>query len=153
MIENIEKEKIIYLKKHLSSCVNVSKKVYTNKQLIISNSSPKKLIGFITYGKASIIKTDINGNTTIMRELKEDDILSNLFFQHSEDEIYIISNNETEVTFIDYYAILKDCNKGCPFHHNLVTIWRIFLSKFVTFLYCYFTIFSFYITIYLIHSG
>lgn len=120
MIENIEKEKILYFKKHLSNCVNVSKKVYTNKQLIISNSSPKKLIGFITYGKASIIKTDINGNTTIMRELKEDDILSNLFFQHSEDEIYIISNNETEVTFIDYYAILKDCNKGCPFHNNLV---------------------------------
>lgn len=120
MIETIEKDKIIYFRKNLSNCVNVSKKVYTNKQLIISNFSTKKQIGFITYGKASIIKTDINGNTTIMRELKEDDIFSNLFFQHSEDEIYIISNNETEVIFIDYYNILKNCNKGCPFHNNLV---------------------------------
>lgn len=120
MIETIEKDKIIYFRKNLSKCVNVSKKVYTNKQLIISNFSTKKQIGFITYGKASIIKTDINGNTTIMRELKEDDIFSNLFFQHSEDEIYIISNNETEVIFIDYYNILKNCNKGCPFHNNLV---------------------------------
>lgn len=120
MIETIEKDKIIYFRKNLSNCVNVSKKVYTNKQLIISNFSTKKQIGFITYGKASIIKTDINGNTTIMRELKEDDIFSNLFFQHSEDEIYIISNNETEVIFIDYYTILKNCNKGCPFHNNLV---------------------------------
>ena len=106
MFETIEKEKINSFKNNLSKCVNVTRKAFTNKQLIISNFSRKNLIGFITYGKASIIKTDINGNTTIMRELKEDDIFSNLFFQHSEDEIYIISNNQTEVIFIDYYNIL-----------------------------------------------
>ena len=83
MIENIEKEKILEFKKDLSNCVNVTRKVFTNKQLIISNFSTKKIIGFITYGKANIIKTDINGNTTIMRDLKENDIFSNLFFQHS----------------------------------------------------------------------
>lgn len=120
MFETIEKEKINSFKNNLSKCVNVTRKVFTNKQLIISNFSRKNLIGFITYGKASIIKTDINGNTTIMRELKEDDIFSNLFFQHSEDEIYIISNNQTEVIFIDYYNILKNCSRNCPFHNNLV---------------------------------
>lgn len=120
MFETIEKEKINTFKNNLSSCVNVTRKDFTNKQLIISNFSRKNLIGFITYGKASIIKTDINGNTTIMRELKENDIFSNMFFQHSEDEIYIISNNQTEVIFIDYYNTLKNCNKNCPFHNNLV---------------------------------
>ncbi len=120
MFETIEKEKINSFKNNLSKCVNVTRKVFTNKQLIISNFSRKNLIGFITYGKASIIKTDINGNTTIMRELKENDIFSNLFFQHSEDEIYIISNNQTEVIFIDYFNILKNCSKNCPFHNNLV---------------------------------
>ena len=74
MFETIEKEKINSFKNNLSKCVNVTRKAFTNKQLIISNFSRKNLIGFITYGKASIIKTDINGNTTIMRELKEDDI-------------------------------------------------------------------------------
>ena len=120
MFETIEKEKINSFKNNLSKCVNVTRKAFTNKQLIISNFSRKNLIGFITYGKASIIKTDINGNTTIMRELKEDDIFSNLFFQHSEDKIYIISNNQTEVIFIDYYNILKNCSRNCPFHNNLV---------------------------------
>ncbi len=120
MFETIEKEKINSFKNNLSKCVNVTRKVFTNKQLIISNFSKKNLIGFITYGKASIIKTDINGNTTIMRELKENDIFSNLFFQHSEDEIYIISNIQTEVIFIDYFNILKTCSKNCPFHNNLV---------------------------------
>ena len=31
MIENIEKEKILEFKKDLSSCVNVTRKVFTNK--------------------------------------------------------------------------------------------------------------------------
>ena len=55
-----------------------------------------------------------------MRELKQNDIFSNLFFWDSEDDIYIISNKETEVVFIDYNSILKDCTKRCPFHNKLV---------------------------------
>lgn len=121
MVENIENEKLITLKKNLSKCVNAHSKTFYNKELIISYTPIKKQIGFITYGKATIIKTDINGNKTIMRDLKQNDIFSNLFFQNSEDEIYITSNsNITEVIFIDYYALLKNCNLNCPFHNNLI---------------------------------
>lgn len=120
MLENSTTDKLLLFRKNLSKCVNVTTKIYTNKELILSYTPIKKQIGFITYGKALIIKTDIDGNTTIMRELKENDIFSNLFFKYSEDEIYIISNNYTEVTFIDYYSTLKNCQLNCPFHTNLV---------------------------------
>ena len=120
MINTIEKKEFLKFKKQLSGCVNAKTKQYTNKELILSYTPIKKTIGFITYGKAFIIKTDIDGNTIIMRELKENDIFSNLFFQNSEDEIYIISNEYTEVTFIDYYSTLKNCHLNCPFHTNLV---------------------------------
>lgn len=120
MLENSTNDKLLLFRKNLSKCVNVTTKIYTNKELILSYTPIKKQIGFITYGKAFIIKTDIDGNTTIMRELKENDIFSNLFFKYSEDEIYIISNNYTEVTFIDYYSTLKNCQLNCPFHINLV---------------------------------
>lgn len=118
MLENTTNDKFLLFRKNLSKCVNVTTKTYSNKELILSHSPIKKRIGFITHGKANIVKTDINGNTTIMRELKENDILSNLFFQDSEDEIYIISNNYTEVLFIDYYATIKNCQLECPFHTN-----------------------------------
>lgn len=108
MLENTINDKLLLFRKNLSKCVNVSTKTYKNKDLILSYTPIKKQIGFITYGKALIIKTDIDGNTTIMRELKENDIFSNLFFKYSEDEINIISNNYTEVTFIDYYSTLKN---------------------------------------------
>lgn len=103
----------------MSKCVNAHSKTFYNKELIISYTPIKKQIGFITYGKATIIKTDINGNKTIMRDLKQNDIFSNLFFQNSEDEIYITSNI-TEVIFIDYYTLLKNCNLNCPFHNSLI---------------------------------
>ena len=120
MSKTLEETKILEFKKNLSSCVNVKRKIFYNKDLILSYSPIKKKIGFINYGKANIVKMDKEGNTTIMRDLKENDIFSNLFFQDTEDEIYIISNGETEIIFIDYYNIIKNCNQNCPFHNNLV---------------------------------
>ena len=109
MIENPKLEKLLQFKKNLSRCVNVKHKEYQNKELILSNTSIKKTIGFITSGKATIIKTDENGNTIILRELKENDIFSNLFYSKSDDEIFIISNNYTDVIIIDYHSIIKNC--------------------------------------------
>ena len=120
MAKTLDETRLLQFKNNLSSCVNVKRKMFYNKDLILSYAPIKRKIGFITYGKANIVKMDKNGNTTIMRDLKENDIFSNLFFQDSEDEIYIMSNGETEVIFIDYYTILKNCNKQCPFHNKLV---------------------------------
>ena len=118
MIDIIENKKLNDFKNNLSRCVNIHRKTFYNKELIMGQL-PKKQIGFIIYGKAHIVKTDINGNTTIMRELKDNDIFSNLFFQNSDDEVYIISSKMTEVVFIDYYKALK-CSINCPFHNTLV---------------------------------
>lgn len=120
MSKTLEETKILEFKKNLSSCVNVKRKIFYNKDLILSYSPIKKKIGFINYGKANIVKMDKEGNTTIMRDLKENDIFSNLFFQNTEDEIYIISNGKTEVIFIDYYNIIKNCNQNCHFHNSIV---------------------------------
>ena len=120
MVDNITNDKLIQFKKNLSRCVNVKHKSFTNKELILSYTPVRKTIGFITSGKATIIKTDENGNTTIMRELKENDVFSNLFFQNSDDETFIISNNYTDVIIIDYHTLIKNCSMNCPFHNNLV---------------------------------
>lgn len=120
MSKYLDETRLLDFKKNLSSCVNTKHQLFYNKELILSYTPIKKKIGFITYGKANILKMDKDGNTTILRELKENDIFSNLFFQDSEDEIYIESEQETEVIFIDYYKVLKDCNKACFFHNNLV---------------------------------
>ena len=120
MVKTLDETRLSQFKNNLSNCVNVKSKVFYNKDLILSYSPIKKKIGFITRGKANIVKMDKEGNTTIMRDLKENDIFSNLFFQDTEDEIYIISNEITEVIFIDYYNIIKNCKGNCPFHNSIV---------------------------------
>ena len=121
MIDNIDSDKYLYLKNYLSKCVNTSSKTFYNKELILNLNTHIKQIVFITYGHATIIKIDEDGNKIILRELKENDIFSNLFYLGSEDEIYVVSNsNITEAVFINYYSILKDCSMNCPFHNQLV---------------------------------
>lgn len=107
---------------YLSNCVNTTCKIYQKKESILNFSPSKRLIGFIQYGKAQVIKTDIEGKTTIIKELKKHDIFSNLFFENFEDEIYILSCDTTKVIFIDYYDIIKNCNQGCKSHNNMVLL-------------------------------
>ncbi len=121
MVDLIENERYLSLKKDLSKCVNTSSKTFYSKELILNLNNRLKQIVFINYGRATIIKLDEDGNKVVLRELKENDIFSNLFYTGSEDEIYVVSNsNITEVTFINYYSILKNCSLNCPFHNQLV---------------------------------
>ena len=121
MVDLIENERYLSLKKDLSKCVNTSSKTFYSKELILNLNNRLKQIVFINYGRATIIKLDEDGNKVVLRGLKENDIFSNLFYTGSEDEIYVVSNsNITEVTFINYYSILKTCSLNCPFHNQLV---------------------------------
>ena len=80
MSEILKKQELNLFKNYLSNCVNTTYKTYQNKEFILNNSSPiKKQIGFIEYGNAKVIKTDIEGKTTIIKELRAQDIFSNLF--------------------------------------------------------------------------
>lgn len=123
MNETLKKQELNLFQNYLSNCVNTTYKTYQDKEFILNNISPsKKQIGFIAYGNAKVIKTDIEGKTTIIKELKAQDIFSNLFFQNSEDEIYVMSSSTTKVVFIDYYDTIKNCNKGCSFHNQMILI-------------------------------
>ena len=114
-------KRFLSLKNNLSNCVNIENKTYYDNELIASLNSNKKLIYYINHGKALIMKNDIDGNKKMLRDLKENDIFSPLFYKNFEDEIYVISNNNiTEIAVIDYSKIIKDCPLNCPFHNRLV---------------------------------
>lgn len=114
-------EGILQFKNNLSNCVNVKNKTYYDNELIANLNTNKKQIYYINHGKALIMKIDIDGNKKMLRDLKENDIFSPLFYKNFEDEIYVISNsNITEIAIIDYSKIIKDCTNNCPFHNKLV---------------------------------
>lgn len=104
----------------LLKCVNSYEKSFDNKELIIGSTHHKKQLAFMLDGRANIIKIDVDGNQTIIKELKKNDIFSYEFFSSFEDEFYIMSSGSCRVVFIDYYNLLKNCSVGCDFHNDLV---------------------------------
>lgn len=84
-----------------------------------------KIIGIIIEGNIEIIKTDYNGNRTLIENLYENDIFGTMFTSFN-NEYEIISKEDTKVIIIDYDTIIntKDNNKAFfnQFIKNLLNI-------------------------------
>ena len=65
------------------------------------------IICVILEGQIEIIRTDYNGNKTIIEELEEDDIFGNLISILNNKENEIITKKETKILAIDYNTIIN----------------------------------------------
>ena len=72
------------------------------KDTVILSSIRDNIIGIILEGNAQIIRTDYNGNRTIIEELKEESVFGTAISSLSSDECEIITKEETKVLIIDY---------------------------------------------------
>ena len=94
---------------------------------IISNDN---IIGIITKGYAQIIRTDHNGNRTLIEELQEYDIFGTEISSLKNKEYDLITKEPTDIILIDFANIIncKENNKSFynQFTKNLLLI---FTSK------------------------
>ncbi|MCI5732522.1 MAG: Crp/Fnr family transcriptional regulator [Tenericutes bacterium] len=65
------------------------------------------IICVILEGQIEIIRTDYNGNKTVIEELEEDDIFGNLISILNNKENEIITKKETKILAIDYNTIVN----------------------------------------------
>ena len=65
------------------------------------------IICVILEGQIEIIRTDYNGNKTVIEELEEDDIFGNLISILNNKENEIITKKETKILSIDYNTIIN----------------------------------------------
>lgn len=101
---------------NLSKCVNTKKNTFLNGEYILNYVSKRKIIGIILDGNADLRRIDIKGNVTILKRLSKGDIFSEMFMDESEDSIFLLATDKTEVLFIEYNHILKDCKVNCHYH-------------------------------------
>jgi CRP-like cAMP-binding protein len=94
------------------------------KDTVILSNVKDNIIGIILEGKAQIIRTDYNGNRTIIEELEEESIFGTAISSLSSDECEIITKEETKVLIIDYDLIIssKNNNYSNQFIKNLLEI-------------------------------
>ncbi len=104
----------------MSNCVNIKKKNFKKGEYILSFGLRQKVIGFILSGKADIIRITIDGEASIIQKLTPGSIFNDAFSCFSQDSVFVISKTDTEIFFIDYPIIFKNCPVKCPYHYHLI---------------------------------
>lgn len=105
---------------------------YTFKKdsTVLSTIKFENVIGILVYGYIQIIKTDYNGNVTIIEKLDENSIFGTMFSNISNNEYQIITKEDTKIIIIDYDRILSQTTNLNPkFVQNLLNIISIKISE------------------------
>ena len=120
LFENINDIDIEKLLKELEANILTYKKDLT----ILSTVKNQNIIGFVIYGFIQIIKTDYNGNVTVVEDIKENSIFGSMFSNISNNEYQIITKEETKIILLDYDYIISRNNNSYynVFIQNLLKI-------------------------------
>ena len=83
------------------------KRFYRKNSNILPYIKSSNLIGIIVYGSLQIIKTDYNGDQSLIEELKQNDIFGTIISHINGNEYEIITKEDTLLYILDYEQILN----------------------------------------------
>lgn len=104
LFENISEKNILKLKRILKS----STSIYRKNVNVLSNVNMKDFIALIDSGSVKLLYNDYDGNSTILEELNEGEFFGSITYNVNSDEITCITNEETQITYIEYNEITND---------------------------------------------
>lgn len=106
----------------ICKCFNTTTRSYKIGETIINYSNQNESIGIILKGEAEVVKYDIDGNRAIIERLSKNEIFGKLFTYLSGDsDTRVVCSKNCEILFIDYYHIVKRCEKACEHHSVFVS--------------------------------
>lgn len=121
-ISNREKEKILaYLEANTLS--------FKKNMTILGSVKQENIISIIVNGHLQIIKTDYNGNRTIMEELFENDIFGTTISSINNDEYSIITKDDSKIIIIYFNEILNNDLNYPYFNQFLKNLLNIITKK------------------------
>lgn len=117
--------------KHLFSKISVNEKekllrlLETNilsfpKNTTMLSSTKDNIIGIILEGYAQVIRTDYNGNRTIIEELNEESIFGTVISSLNSNEYEVITKEDTKVLIIDYHSIINYQNTSYKYYNQFI---------------------------------
>lgn len=101
--ENIDEKKL----KKLLNTLQSNTLFYKPNQTIAYSIRNRNLIGIMESGSANLVRFDYNGDRTIVEELYQDDIFSDMFYTNLSSELSVIATTDCKVTFIEYDELVK----------------------------------------------
>lgn len=95
---------------------------------ILSSIKNDNFIAIILEGRIQIIKTDYNGNRTIIEELKENGMFGTKISSLSNQEYDVITKENTKIIMIDYERIINNDNQTPYYNQFIKNILEIIIS-------------------------
>ncbi len=104
---------------------------FKKNSLIISNALNSNILSIIISGKACIERIDYYGNKTIIETLNPGDVFESRMFNLKNNELSIISLQETEVYLIEFDNIMINVqsNNHKQFIDNLLNTMIFYLNR------------------------
>lgn len=115
VFDNIEENDV----KKMLSCFEAKKIHFKKDTTILSNIANTTQVGIIEHGSAIIIRYNYNGSRTIIEKLTEGDTFGS-FSPSFTEELYVISEEETDVILFNYSKMINRCKKNCEYHNKMI---------------------------------
>ena len=103
-------------------CLKARTKTFDKNHTILSEESPAKYIYIVLSGSVQITQTDYYGNRSILGNIGEGELFGEVFacIEMSSMPVSVISNDRSEIMFIDCNRIMHICQNSCPHHQQLI---------------------------------
>ena len=105
--------------KKMLTCFEAKRLHFKKDSTILSNIANNTQVGVIESGSAIIIRYNYNGSRTIIEKLTEGDTFGS-FSQAYTEELYVVSENETDVILFNYDKMINRCKKNCEYHNQII---------------------------------
>lgn len=122
-ISKFQKEKILqYLEANTLT--------YKKNSIILSNVKQENIVGFVVDGSLQIIKTDYNGNETIIETLYENDVFGSNLSSISNSEYTILTKEDSKIVILYFDDIIKKELNWAYYNQFLKNLLEIVMYKF-----------------------
>ncbi len=103
-------------------CLGAQVRSYSKNQPIISEGTKATHIGLLLSGGVQLVRTDYNGNRSIVANVEPSQIFAESFVCAEVESIpvNIIASEPSDVMLIDGKHILSTCCKSCSFHNQMI---------------------------------
>ncbi len=102
---------------------------FNKNEEILKKIKNRNFIGIILDGMIQIIKTDYNGNRTIIEELIENDIFGTKISSLSNNEYTITTKDKTKIIIIDYEQLIKINNTNIYYNQFIKNLLEIIINS------------------------
>ena len=111
-----------FINKFKSECSKIQIKSFAKNEIITTYIEKRNQICILISGEADLIRYDLNGTKTIIGHFEKNQVFGELFYPtNTNNELFVLTKENSEVLFFMYDDILTKCKRNCPFHQELST--------------------------------